>query len=100
MRLVVSPEALGDIEDIYRYVSAQSVPMADTIEAAIRETTEKCSRSPHLYPATGRKSVRRYPIKRYGFTIFYRVDEKRDVVDILRVLRGVRVTNLRTVPKG
>ena len=100
MRLVVSPEALGDIDDMYRHVSVQSAPVADTIKAAIRETTEKCSPSPHLYVATGRKSVRRDPIKRYGFTIFYRVDEKRDVVDILRVLRAVRVTNLRTVPKG
>jgi plasmid stabilization system protein ParE len=99
MMLIYSPEALGDIDEIHRHVSAQSIQMADTIEAAIRGGCEACERSPYLYPATATKSVRRHPIRRYGFTIFYRVDEKRDAVDILRVVRGVRVTNLGSVPK-
>lgn len=75
MKLIVSPEALGDIDEISRHVSAQSDQMADRIEAAIRQSIEACARSPYLYAATAKKVVRRYPIRRYGFTIFYRVDE-------------------------
>jgi plasmid stabilization system protein ParE len=100
MKLVLSPDALGDIDDIYRYVSGQSTQMAERIETAIRQACEACGRSPYLYPAAGKKSVRRYPIRRYGFTIFYRVDEARGSVDILRVVRGLRVKNLRTLPKA
>lgn len=100
MKLVFSPEALDDIDEIYRHVSRQSVQVAEKIEAAIRQASEASSRSPYLYPATAKTSVRRHPIRRYGFTTFYRVNKSRDAVDILRVVRGARVKNLRMLPKS
>ena len=100
MKLVVAPEALADIDEIYRYIAAQSPTTADRVDAAIRKACEACAAAPFLYPATRNKSVRRYPLKRHGFTIFYRVDKSRDQIDVLRALRGRRVKSLGTVPRG
>ena len=69
MKLVFAPEALADIEEIYRHVSSQSLQMAEKIEVAIRLASERCASTPYIYPATARKSVRRYPLRRYGFLL-------------------------------
>ena len=45
---------------------------------------------PHLY---------RRPVVQFPYTIFYSVDPNRDRIELLRVLHGARVKDLRRVPE-
>jgi hypothetical protein len=42
--------------------------------------------------------VRRWPMMEYDYTISYLIDWKDEALDILRVVDGRRVRNLRKVP--
>ena len=44
--------------------------------------------------------VRRLPLLRYPYTIFYRVDPDRNIVEIARVVHGARIRDLGSMPEG
>lgn len=101
MKVRFRAKALDDINGIYRYRLKEHGPeVASRTEAAIFATTAILGR----YPEFGRKTdhqtaIRRWPMTKYGYAIFYLVDEPDEAIDILRVVDGRRVPHLTRVPR-
>ncbi|MGI9407028.1 MAG: type II toxin-antitoxin system RelE/ParE family toxin [Hyphomicrobiaceae bacterium] len=45
------------------------------------------------------ENVRRLPVIKFPYTVFYRVSEKDGEVQVLRILHGARIRDLGTVPE-
>ncbi len=98
MRLVYAPRALQDIDDILTFISARSLQGAHTVSVAIEHTINLCATNPYIGAKTDVPNVYRHPLARYRYTIFYRVDADRDLVEIVRVVHGAQVRDVRQVP--
>ena len=91
--------ALEDIEAIYQWVARHSTRVAAEVEAAILTAVEWLGEHPEFGALTDEASVRRWPMREYGYTIFYLVERAADRIDILRVMDGRRVRNVRRVSR-
>ena len=100
MRTRLLPVALRDIGSIHRWLSVRSMDAADRIETSIFETIEFLGEHPGLGSPTDERRVYRWPMTDYRYTIFYRIRFEENTVEILRVVDGRRVRNLRRVPRG
>ncbi len=89
MRLVLSRLALAELDEILSFISAQSPRGAAHVEARIRRAFEHIAHHPE---AAGRveqrPSVRRLPLARYPYVIYYAIGA--DAVTVLRILHGAR----------
>lgn len=100
MRVVYAERAMRDIGEIYDTVATHDPRAAQRVENAIRNACERLADFPYAAPATDEPNVRRLPIVRYPYTIFYRLNPGRDLVEIARVLHGARVGDLGSMPEG
>lgn len=92
-RVIVSPRAFDDLDEILRYVKqaspANAVKVIDRLWAATRRLNEM----PHRYRVVqgfsrpGR-AVRRMPVRPY--LVYYRIDEANHVVRVLTIRHGHR----------
>lgn len=98
MKVVYAERARQDIAAIYDYIALSNAPAAQVVEDAIRGTCEALADFPFAAPATDEPNVRRVPLVRYPYTIFYRVDEGLERVEIARVIHGARITDLGRLP--
>lgn len=98
MRLVYAPRALRDIDEILAYIQSRSPQGADRVSRAIERAIELAARNPYAGTSTDEPGLFRYPLGRYRYTVFYRVDAVRDVVEIVRVVHGARVRDLGSLP--
>jgi len=57
-----------------------------------------CALNPRLGVRTDRPHVYRWPLRRYRYTIFYRVLLNEDAVEIARVIRAARIKTLGRLP--
>ena len=99
MKARILPIALRDIGSIYDWLSVRSADAADRVEASIFKTIELLERHPGSGEETDRRNVHRWPMTQYPYTIFYRVRRINNFIEILRVIHGRRVRNLRRVPR-
>jgi plasmid stabilization system protein ParE len=53
---------------------------------------------PFASAPTDEPNVRRVPVVRYPYTIFFRIDPDRGLVEIARVIHSARVRNLGQMP--
>jgi toxin ParE1/3/4 len=98
MKLVYAPRALRDIDEILAYIQSRSRQGAHSVSVAIEHTIGGCVLNPYIGAKTDEPNLYRYPLARYRYTIFYRVDVERDVLEIVRVVHGARVGDLGKVP--
>lgn len=98
MKLAYAPRARRDIVDIYDSIAANNPAAALRVESLIRTTCERLVDFPFSAPATDEPNLRRLPLGRYPYTIFYRLDQTRALVEIVRVIHGARVENLQQLP--
>jgi plasmid stabilization system protein ParE len=91
--------AQDDIENIYDRIARENPPAAQRVESAIRRAGELLSGQPELGVAMGHRDARRWPMPDYDYAIFYRINWDEDVIDVLRVVEGRRVRNLKRVPR-
>jgi plasmid stabilization system protein ParE len=98
MKVVYAERARQDIADIYDSIAPHNPTAARRVEARIRTTCEGLADFPYASSATDEPNVRRVPLVRFPYTIFYRIDTRRDVVEIARVIHGARVKDLGRVP--
>ena len=63
-----------------------------------RTTIEGLSDFPELGVPTKLQDVRRIPLVRFPYTVFYQVDQREKAVDILCVIASARIQNLDQVP--
>ena len=98
MKVVYADRARQDIAAIYDYIALSNVRAAQTVEDAIRGTCDALADFPFAAPSTDEPNVRRAPLVRYPYTIFYRVDEQRELVQIARVIHAARVQRPGSMP--
>lgn len=98
MKLVYAPRALRDIDELLAFIHKRSPQGARRVSFAIEHTAEICAESPRGGAPTDEPYVYRWPLSSYRYTIFYRHDPTRDVVEIIRVVRASRIRNLRRIP--
>lgn len=85
MKVVYAERARQDIDDIYTSIAFTNPAAAQRVEDLIRRTCESLSDFPFASVATDEPNVRRAPLVRYPYTIFYRVDPPLDRVERSRV---------------
>lgn len=98
MKVNYAERAKQDIDDIYLSIAKRSPAAAQRVEDRIRDTCEGTADFPFASAATDEPNVRRIPLVRYPYTIFYRVDAVSQVIEIARVLHSSRVKDLGTLP--
>lgn len=99
MRVVFAERARADIGNIYDSIAQHDIAAAQRVEDAIRSACNGLADFPFAAVATDEPNVRRLPLVRYPYTIFYRIDAARALVEIARVVHGARVRNLRTLSR-
>lgn len=99
MKLVYTPRALRDIDEILAYIHQRSPQGAHNVSFAIEHTAHVCAESPRGGAPTDEPNVYRWPLSKYRYTIFYRYESSSDKVEIVRVVSGARVRNLRQIPE-
>lgn len=101
MRLEYTTRTRDDISAIYDHIALYSGASAQRVEDAIRARCESLKLWPFSGTAT-RRGVRRLPMVRLPYTIFYAIDESgpRTVhrIVIVRVVHSARVRDLDEVP--
>lgn len=99
MNLVYAPRALRDIHEILAFIKERSPQGARNVSFAIEHMAEVCANSPRGGTPTDQADVYRWPLTAYKYTIFYRFIPELDEVEIICVVRGTRIRNLRRVPE-
>lgn len=98
MMVRFTPEARDDIERIYRSIFAQNPIAAQQVEDRIRSASDGLAEFPGVGAQTDIPDVRRLPLVRYPYAIYYRTVALEDAVDILRVVHASLIKNLRQLP--
>ena len=98
MRLRFTAVAQADIRSIYERIVAEHPAAAQRVEDLIRAKCERLAVFPRIGARTDCEDVRRLPLVRWPYAIFYRIVEAADAVDILRVVPGARVKDLNRLP--
>lgn len=89
MKLVLSRPALAELDDILRYLSERSPLGATHVQIRMRRAFEHIAHCPEAAERVEqRPDVRRFPLARYPYVIFYEIAE--DTVTVLRILHGAR----------
>jgi plasmid stabilization system protein ParE len=89
MRLVLSRLALAELDEILGFIRERSPLGARNVEARIRRAFDHIANHPEAAERVEqRPSVRRLPLARYPYVIYYEVGS--DAVTILRILHGSR----------
>ena len=92
-RVILSPEALGDLERIFEYISRDSVENAARMIDEIYSECESLNQFPHRYAVDRRGKplpfeIRLMPVPPYR--VIYRIMETQRVVRILTIRHGRR----------
>jgi toxin ParE1/3/4 len=98
MKVVFAERARSDIGEIYEHIVQQNRQAAQRVEDMIRASCESLADFPFASSATDEPNVRRLPLVRYSYTIFYRADTVHDLVEIARVIHSARVKDLSKTP--
>jgi toxin ParE1/3/4 len=100
MNVVYAERAKRDIGDIYDAIGTHNPTAVQRVEQMIRDACEGLADFPYAASATDEPNVRRLPLVRYPYTIFYRVDPDRNRVEIARVVHSARIEDLGSVPEN
>ena len=98
MKVRYTPAARADIDAIYRRIVIQNSTAAQQVEDKIRATADALADFPGVGAATNLEDVRRLPLVRYPYTMFYRIIIDDDAIDILRVVHAASIRNLDQLP--
>jgi toxin ParE1/3/4 len=89
MRLVLSRLALAELDEILGFIAERSPLGAKHVEQRIRKTFDHISRHAEAAQRVEqRPTVRRLPLARYPYVIYYEVAA--DEVVVLRILHSAR----------
>lgn len=98
MKLVYARRALRDIDELLAYIRSRSEQDAHNVSIAIEHAIGLCVANPYIGAKTDEPDLFRYPLSRYRYTIFYRVNEGRDVLEVVRVIHAARLRDLGKPP--
>ncbi len=89
MKLVLSPRALADLDDIADYIAEDNLNRALAFVAELRKACQGIAQMPEAFPVVAHRrgeNLRRRAHR--GYLIFYQVTDR--AVIVLRVLHGAR----------
>lgn len=98
MKVVFSWRARVDIAKIYDTIADNNPKAAQRVENVIRAKCERLGEFPQSAQRTDEPNLYRLPVGRYPYTIFYRINAEIGRVEIVRVVHGARVRNLKRMP--
>ena len=99
MKLAYARRALEDMAEIDAHIRAQDPETAKNVAREIQARCAALALNPFLNPTTDMRNVRRMPLTRYPFTVYYRTNTPRRQIFILRIVRSSRVRTLGRVPR-
>lgn len=89
MKVVLSALALAELDEILSYIAERSPLGARNVEARFRHAFDLIARHPQSAERVEqRPEVRRLPLVRYPYAIYYEVGS--DTVTVLRIMHGAR----------
>jgi plasmid stabilization system protein ParE len=94
MKLDWSLRAIRDLDELLAHVAGQDANTAAKMALRIDNTVNAISERPRIGTRIRRSNGYRFPIKRYGVTVFYRYRPRRELVEIVSIIRGIRVKTL------
>lgn len=98
MRIAYAPRALRDIDDILSYVHERSPRGAHALSLALEVVIHTCALYPRAGVATDEPHVYRWPLSRYPYAVFYREIAGGEGIEVVRVLHGAGLVDLRRAP--
>ena len=98
MKVAYAPRALRDIDEILAYIRKRSPRGAHNVSLTIEHAIGMCALNPHAAASTDEPNVRRRPLGKYRYTIFYRTLALGEGIEVVRVVHGARVKSLGKVP--
>lgn len=90
MKLRYTETAAVELEEILDYVSERNPSAARTLASRIEKSIQVLADFPELAQLTDEPGVRRLPIGRYPYVIFYSAE--RDAIVILHIRHTARLT--------
>lgn len=99
MKVILSERAISDITHIHAQIAAANPAAAQRVEDMIRSTCEGIASFPYASAATDMPSIRRVPLVRFPYTIFFRINEAAGLVEIARVIHASRIKSLTQLPE-
>ena len=88
MKIRYTPRALADLQEIYFYLRKLSPSGADNVRTAIKNSVNAIGREPHRGQATDKHDIKRAPIIRYRYAVYFRVAS--DAVQIVHIRHTAR----------
>jgi len=85
VKIVYTRKALGQIDQIYRYIDARDPAAALKVKARIRRSIDRLANRPYSARPSDRPGVRVLTVTRYPYIVLYNVNESAQQVRILRV---------------
>ena len=98
MKVRITPAAQSDIEGVYCKIAMHNPQAAQAVEDLIRETIENLQFFPGVGVTIDVEDVRRLPLVRYPYTLYYRINLSEPAVEILRVVPSATIKDLRRLP--
>ena len=89
-RVKYLPSFEVDLIEAEDYLFELSPPAVDKLTDAISEQILNAAEHPYMYPAYPGFDNLRYMTLPYQYLLFYSVDEDRNIVEVYRILRGMR----------
>lgn len=93
MNVRFSPLAFADLEGIRAYLMARSPQGAERVRSAISSAID-----PTVGSKTDEAGLFRWPLRKYRYTIFYRMLPDSGGIEIARIVHGARIKRLDTLP--
>ena len=98
MKVAYTRRSIADFDDIFERGLRFGKPIAKQVERHIRAECALLAKFPQIGTTTDLEDVRRVPIVRYPFTVYYRIDRPAGRIEILRIVRSSSIRDLGQVP--
>ena len=99
MRLRYTRAAQRDLSAIYEHIAANDPAAARRVEERIRASISLLVTWPRIGVLTDLEEVRRLPIVRYPYAVYYRVLADKEEVHVLRIIHAARIRDLGKLPQ-
>jgi plasmid stabilization system protein ParE len=93
-----APRALADIERIRKYLVPRNPQGAERVRRAVAEAIDRCALNPNIGSKTDEHGVYRRALRKYRYTILYRLLPAGEGIEIARIIYSARVKKLGTLP--
>jgi plasmid stabilization system protein ParE len=99
MKVRLTPAALDDIDGMYQALVPYGQSFAGRVESAVFDALDVFARFPQFGVLSDELNVYRWPMGEFRYTIFYRIRWEKGEIEVLRIINGKRLRNLRRRPR-